>query len=71
MAETDESGRFRYVNERFCAITGYSEVELLQLRFQDITHPDDLPTNLVSLQLEMEPIEADDEEHVHGPDCNH
>ena len=28
-------------------------------------------TNLVSLQLEMEPIEADGEEHVHGPDCDH
>ena len=30
-----------------------------------------LATNLVSLQLEMEPVEADDDEHVHGPDCNH
>ena len=30
-------------------------------------------TNLVALQLEMEPIEVDedDEEHVHGPHCNH
>ena len=28
-------------------------------------------TNLVALQLEMEPIEAEDEAHVHGPDCNH
>lgn len=26
-------------------------------------------TNLVGLQLEMEPI--GDEEHVHGPDCDH
>lgn len=31
-----------------------------------------LATNLVSLQLEMEPADADDEDgHVHGPDCNH
>ena len=30
-----------------------------------------LATNLVSLELEREPIEADDEEHVHGPDCGH
>lgn len=29
-----------------------------------------LATNLVSLELEMEPAEPDDE-HVHGPDCNH
>jgi len=28
-------------------------------------------TNLVSLQLEMEPMIADEDGHVHGPDCNH
>lgn len=28
-------------------------------------------TNLVSLQLEMEPALADENDHVHGPDCNH
>ena len=30
-----------------------------------------LATNLVSLQLEMEPVDADQEGHVHGPDCDH
>lgn len=32
-----------------------------------------LATNLVSLQLEMEPADAADEDgaHVHGPDCAH
>lgn len=30
-----------------------------------------LATNLVSLQLEMEPAGEDDDDHVHGPDCNH
>ncbi|QBF25809.1 topoisomerase II [Pseudomonas tructae] len=31
-----------------------------------------LATNLVSLQLEMEPADAgDDDDHVHGPDCGH
>lgn len=30
-----------------------------------------LATNLVSLQLEMEPVEDDAEDHVHGPDCGH
>ena len=32
-----------------------------------------LATNLVSLELEMEPVEADEDEddHVHGPDCGH
>ena len=28
-------------------------------------------TNLVSLQLEMEPITDEADDHVHGPDCNH
>jgi hypothetical protein len=30
-------------------------------------------TNLVGLQLEMEPadLSGDDEDHVHGPDCKH
>jgi PAS domain S-box-containing protein len=35
-------GRFLRVNQRYCEITGYSPEELLQLRFQDLTHPDDL-----------------------------
>ena len=32
-----------------------------------------LATNLMSLQLEMEPADMSDDEdgHVHGPDCNH
>jgi hypothetical protein len=32
-----------------------------------------LATNLMSLQLEMEPadVEGDDDDHVHGPGCNH
>ena len=31
-----------------------------------------MATNLVSLQLEMEPAETDgDDDHVHGPDCGH
>jgi len=32
-----------------------------------------MATNLVSLQLEMEAADVDDEDdgHVHGPDCNH
>ena len=31
-----------------------------------------MATNLVSLQLEMEPADAgEDDDHVHGPDCGH
>jgi PAS domain S-box-containing protein len=30
-----------WVNQRFCDILGYSRDELLKVRFEDITHPDD------------------------------
>ena len=31
-----------------------------------------MATNLVSLQLEMEPADVGgDDDHVHGPDCGH
>lgn len=33
--------RFRQVNARFCAITGYTAEELQELTFFDVTHPDD------------------------------
>jgi diguanylate cyclase (GGDEF)-like protein/PAS domain S-box-containing protein len=35
-------GRFVRVNPALCRITGYTAEELVALRFQDITHPDDL-----------------------------
>jgi PAS domain S-box-containing protein len=34
-------GRFLLVNKRFCEIVGRSEEDLLALRINDITHPDD------------------------------
>ena len=39
-------GRWLQVNESLCQIVGYSEEELLRLTFQEITHPDDLETDL-------------------------
>ena len=45
-------GRFLRVNQRLQEILGYSRDELQALRFQDITHPDDLDKNL-SLQRRL------------------
>lgn len=35
------TGRFLRVNRKLCEITGYSEAEILQMRFWDLTHPED------------------------------
>jgi PAS domain S-box-containing protein len=48
LATTD--GRFKVVNDQYCVIVGRSREELLELRMQDITHPDDLPSNLELFQ---------------------
>ena len=46
VTRTDLTGRFTFVNPRYCEIVGYTQPELLGMRMQDITHPDDLPGNL-------------------------
>lgn len=46
MAVVSLEGRFIEVNPELCRITGYSESELLQQSFEDITHPDDLAQSL-------------------------
>lgn len=47
VASSDLSGKLTLVNQKYCDITGYSAAELSQLRMHEITHPDDLPRNLV------------------------
>jgi PAS domain S-box-containing protein len=42
IAQTDLTGRFTLVNERYTEIVGRSARELRQLRPDDITHPDDV-----------------------------
>jgi len=46
MALVQLDGRWMRVNRMFCEITGYTADELARLTFQDITHPDDLDTDL-------------------------
>ncbi|MDQ2653617.1 MAG: PAS domain S-box protein [Chloroflexota bacterium] len=44
------NGRWLEVNRALCEILGYSEAELRERTFQDITHPDDLDADLALVQ---------------------
>ena len=46
MALVAPDGRWLRANRSLCELTGYSATELLQLTFQDITHPEDLDADL-------------------------
>ena len=46
MALVSPNGGWIDVNDAVCRMTGYSRSELLQMTFQDITHPDDLATDV-------------------------
>ncbi|MFN8498697.1 MAG: PAS domain S-box protein [Anaerolineae bacterium] len=46
IAHVAPDGRFLRVNQKLCAIVGYTMDELLARTFQDITHPDDLAADL-------------------------
>lgn len=46
MALVNPDGKWLKVNKSLSAMLGYAEEELLKLSFQDITHPEDLETDL-------------------------
>jgi len=50
MAQLDLNGRWVWVNQAICDITGYSADELMELTFSDITHPDDIERDLAHLK---------------------
>jgi PAS domain S-box-containing protein len=50
MAIVGLDGRWLRVNRAMCDIVGYTETELLQKTFQDLTHPDDLDADLAHVQ---------------------
>jgi len=50
MAIVGPDGKMIQVNRRLCAMVGYTADELLTLRFQDLTHPDDLAADLVAVR---------------------
>ena len=47
------TGQFVMANPKYCALLGYSEAELRQITFQDITHPDDLAADWDAFQRMM------------------
>ncbi|MGA2248209.1 MAG: PAS domain S-box protein [Verrucomicrobiota bacterium] len=46
MAQVGLDGRWLRVNQRICDIVGYTREELMARTFQEITHPDDLESDL-------------------------
>jgi len=50
VAHVGLDGRWLRVNARLCAMLGYTEAELLERTFQDITHPDDLTADLAHVR---------------------
>ena len=44
-------GHFLKVNKVLCRLVGYDEKDLLQMKFQDITHPEDLHDDLENVNL--------------------
>jgi PAS domain S-box-containing protein len=49
IALVSPEGRWLKVNEAICALLGYSAEELAARTFQDVTHPDDLNTDLANV----------------------
>ena len=54
IAIADLSGRFIRCNPAYCAITGYTEDELIQMVFPALAHPEDREGNLQAIQAVLE-----------------
>ena len=50
MAITGLEGECIRANDRLCEIMGYSHKEITQIKFQDVTHPDDLDKDIELLE---------------------
>ena len=50
MALVSSQGRWLQVNRSLCEILGYTEQEMLESRFEAMTHPDDLGTALANVK---------------------
>jgi two-component system sensor histidine kinase UhpB len=60
IAHVSPAGRFLRVNRKLCELVGYSEAELLERGFPDITHPDDVEADVaVAPRLVAGEIDSD------------
>ncbi|HXE96904.1 MAG TPA: diguanylate cyclase [Dongiaceae bacterium] len=50
MSVVSLEGRFMLVNRSLCELVGYEKEELEKLSYQEITHPDDLESNMANVQ---------------------
>jgi PAS domain S-box-containing protein len=50
VAHVGMDGSWMFINQKVAEITGYTKEELTRLTFQDITHPEDLQTDLAYIQ---------------------
>ncbi len=50
IAHVAPDGKWIRLNEKYCEILGYEHHELIELSFQDVTHPDDLGEDLAALE---------------------
>ncbi len=51
IALVDTAGRFVEINQAWTAITGYHPADLVGRTFDEITHPDDIATDLANVQV--------------------
>ncbi len=54
IAHVGLDGKWLCVNDKLCAIVGYTRDELIKLTFQDITHPEDLDKDLANVKQMLE-----------------
>jgi PAS domain S-box-containing protein len=50
IAHVDLEGKFLRINQKFCDLVGYTQEEMLARTLEDITHPDDLETDVEFVQ---------------------
>src|SRR5712692_2549028 len=50
VAHVNPDGRWLRLNRKFCDIVGYEQEEILKLKFQDTTHPDDLAADVAQAE---------------------